>query len=115
MARLLLAWFERQRNDTPSTVHPTPWYTHVLVEMRALHAWIAMRMRSATKKSKNRFFKDTAETTEPHLFHDKIFSRFFLFWLPSDLQAGPAPNVPRLGYATPYLASGCYADHIASV
>ena len=57
----------------------------------------------------------TAETTEAaHLFHFKdFFQDFFLFWLPSDLQAGPAPNIPRLGYATPYLACGCYADHVA--
>ena len=58
----------------------------------------------------------TAETTQaaPY-FIFKNFSRIFLFWLPSDLQAGPAPNIPRLGYDTLYLASGCYADHIASV
>ena len=59
---------------------------------------------------------DTAETTQaaPY-FIFKNFSRIFLFWLPSDLQAGPALNIPRLGYDTLYLASGCYADHIASV
>ena len=56
----------------------------------------------------------TAETTEAgHQNFFKNFSRIFLFWLPSDLQAGPAPNIPRLGYATPYIASGYYADHVA--
>ena len=60
------------------------------------------------------FFDGAAETTEAaHHFLFKNFSRVFLFWLSSDLQAGPAPDIPRLGYDTLYLASGCYADHIA--
>ena len=53
-------------------------------------------------------------------FSFQDFSKIFFYIFsrkkqppPSDLQA--APNIPRLGYATPYLVSGCYADHIASV